>query len=171
MKLPSNAIIINSFWNKIMFRHSDILLSWFPWTIIDKKNRYVKWLKTVFSSIIFVLSIREPTVLGFEFTEYFFYKKKKNTMSTNKIGQINNRVIGIIQQINRLKKKYQFWIDSHKFMIICFFPSWYFGCQIIIIFIVFHWPNRGFYQRVTAPLKTMFSCKLIDSIWNGFSIR
>lgn len=41
-------------------------------------------------------------------------------MSTNKIGQINNRVIGIIEQIIGLKKKYQFWIDSHKFMIMRF---------------------------------------------------
>lgn len=81
MKLPSNAIIINSFWNEIMFRHSNISSS-FPWTTIDKKKtRHVKWLKTDFSNIIFVLSIREPTALGFEFTEFFFLTQQKRCVN------------------------------------------------------------------------------------------
>lgn len=34
-------------------------------------------------------------------------------------------------------------------------PSWYFGCQIIII-IVFHGQNSELYQTATAPLATMY---------------
>lgn len=50
-------------------------------------------------------------------------------------------------------------------------PSWYFGCQIIIV-IVFHGQNSEFYIKGLPHhwRPCMFSCKLIDSIWNGFSI-